>query len=132
MAQLEKKLELEFTFLSFYHHYVISTPKEGVVLDQKQLGDLVEACSGHYPDRNFVFLINRSNNYNVNPVIYLDVEQVENLIGIGVVTNKKSFVDMANFEKNFSKIPYEVFPDMDSALEWTNRIITQKDKKADL
>ena len=132
MALPLKTLELEFTILEFHNEYVISKPREGQVLEGKQVADLVEVCSDYYRGRPFVYLSYRVNDYNVNPTIYLNLDEVKNLAGIGVVSKKVSSLNMANFEKNFCKLPYEIFLELDSALEWVEEIISEKKKKADL
>ena len=132
MATPIKILELEFTILEFYHNYVISQPREGELVAGKQVADLVEVCSGFYTGQNFVYLSYRVNDYNVNPTIYLNLNDVKNLAGIAVVSRKPSSLNMASFEKNFCKIPYEIFLDLDKALMWTQEVIEAKNKKADL
>ena len=130
MNRPDKIIELEFTILEFFPNYVISRVREGQVLGGKQLADLVEVCSDHYRGRKFVYLSYRVNDFNVNPTVFLNLENKKNLAGFGVVSQKTSSLKMANFEKNFCKIPYEIFLELDKALEWVEKIL--KDKKADL
>lgn len=127
-----KILELEFTILEFYPQYVLSKPREGQVLAGKQVADLVEICSDFYQGKNFVYLSFRVNDYNVNPTVYLDLDQVKNLAGIGIVCEKQSSVNMAKFEKQFCKIPFEIFLEPEPALKWVKEIVEEKNKKADL
>lgn len=130
MPQPQKNLELEFTVLDFFRDHVISTPREGAVLEKKHVSDLVEVCSDYYEGKDFVYLSCRVNDYNVNPTIYLDLETVKNLKGIAVVSKKPTSLNMAEFEKNFCKIPFEVFTSLEPALQWTKDLL--KKKKADL
>lgn len=132
MAKPVKILELEFTILEFYNNYVISQAREGVLLAGKQIADLIEVCSDFYAGKNFVYLVYRINDYNVDPTIYLNLNEVRNLAGIGVVSRKPSSLNMAGFEKRFSKVPYEIFLDLDKALMWAQEVIEEKNKKADL
>lgn len=131
MAESLRRLELEFTILDFFPGYVLSQPREGVVLEGRQVADLVEVCSDFYKGQDFVYLSYRVNDYNVNPTIYLNLEDVRNLAGIGVVSQKSSSLKMASFEKNFCKVPYEIFLDLDKAIAWVDKIL-EKRKKADL
>ena len=132
MAEVERILELEFTILEFYPDFVISEPREGVVLAGKQVADLIEACSGHYEEKHFVYISWRVNDYNVHPTIYINLEDVKNLAGIAVVSKKASSLKMAKFEKEFSKVPYKIFTELEKALEWKDSILQEKKKKADL
>ncbi|WP_324721126.1 hypothetical protein [Salinimicrobium sp. HB62] len=121
-----KLLELEFTVLEFHSNYVLSIPREGQVLEGKQVADLIEVCSDFYKRKPFVYLSYRVNDYNVNPTIYLDLDKVKNLVGIGVVSKKVSSLNMANFEKRFCKLPYEIFLDLEPAREWVKEIVREK------
>lgn len=132
MAKPQKILELEFTILEFYSEYVISITREGQIMDGKQVADLVEVCSDFYEGKPFIYLSCRVNDYNVNPLIYLNLDEVKNLAGIGVVSKKSSSLNMANFEKNFCKIPYEIFTELKPALKWVKKMLEEKKKKADL
>lgn len=130
MNEPDKIIELEFTILEFYPDYVISRVREGQVLGGKQVTDLVEVCSEHYKGKKFVYLSYRINDYNVNPTVFLNLHHKKNIAGIGVISEKVSSLKMADFEKNFCKIPYEIFVDLNRALEWVEKVL--KDKKADL
>ena len=130
MKKIERRLELEFTILDFYDDYVLSRPRAGELLGAQQVADLVEVCSDHYGDRDFVYLSYRINEYTVNPTIYLNLEEIRNLAGIGVIITENSSLASANFEKNFSKVPYEIFMELEDALEWVQKIL--KEKKAGL
>ncbi len=132
MALPLKILELEFTILEFHTDFVLSKPREGQVMEGKQVADLVEVCSDFYDSRPFVYLSYRINNYNVNPTVYLNLDEVKNLAGIGVVSKIPSSLNMANFEKNFCKLPYEIFMELKPAKEWAKRLVEEKAKKADL
>lgn len=132
MASPLKILELEFTILEFHAEYVLSKPREGLILEGKEVADLVEACSDFYDGQPFVYLSYRVNDYNVNPTIYLNLDQVKNLAGIGVVSKKVSSLNMASFEKNFCKLPYEIFMELDPAKKWARKVVAARNKKADL
>ena len=121
-----KILELEFTVLEFHSQYVISQPKAGQILQGKQIADLVEVCSDFYEKKPFVYLSYRVNDYNVNPIIYLDLDKVDNLAGIGIVSQKVASLNMANFEKQFCKLPYEIFTELDPARKWAEKMTSEK------
>lgn len=120
-----KVLELEFTILEFHSSYVISKLREGEVVATKQVQDLVEVCSDYYRGKPFVYISYRVNDYNVNPTIYLDLDKIKNLAGIGVVSKKASSLNMAQFEKNFCKLPYEIFSELKPARKWAEKITSE-------
>lgn len=126
MEQVERKIELEYTILEFYKDYVVSRVREGVVFNKTQVKDLVEICSGYFKGKEFVYISKRVTNYNVDPTIYLNLDLVDNLAGIAIVSNKTSSLMMAGFEQNFSKVPFGIFLDLDEALEWKKKVIENK------
>ncbi len=130
MNPILRTIELEFTILEFYENFVVSRVRENFVLSKKQVFDLIDACSGNYESKNFVYISKRIHNYNVDPTVYLSLNKVKNLAGIAVVSDKISSLNMAQFEKNFSKIPFEIFLELEDAINWTQKIL--KNKKAGL
>ena len=131
MALPRKILELEFTVLEFHRDFVMSKPREGEILEGKQVAELIEVCSDFYDGEAFIYLSYRVNDYNVNPTIYMNLDEVKNLAGIGVVSQKASSLKMASFEKNFCKLPFEIFTDLDDALDWAQKVLEEKRKKAE-
>ena len=125
-----RTIELEFTLLEFHENFVVSWVKENVVLSKKQVFDLIDACSGNYENKNFVYISKRIHNYNVDPTVYINLDKVKNLAGIAIVSDKTSALNMAQFEKTFSKIPFEIFLELEDAINWTQKIL--KNKKAGL
>jgi hypothetical protein len=123
MTPILRTIELEFTILEFHENFVVSWVKENVVLSKKRAFDLIDACSGHYERTNFVYISNRVHNYNVDPTVYLSLNKIKNLAGIAIVSDKTSALNMARFEKTFSKIPYEIFLEMEEAIDWTQKIL---------
>lgn len=126
---LLKTIELEFTILEFHNNYVVSRVRENVVFSKKQVRDLVEVCSAFYNKRKFIYLSQRVNNYNVDPTIYLNISDVKNLAGIGIVSSNVAAIKMANFEQTFSKVPFSVFMEMEDALEWVKELLGEPKKK---
>lgn len=130
MEQVLQSIELDYTILNFYDNYVVSRVKEGAVISNIEIKELVEVCSDFYEEQNFVYISKRVTNYNVDPTIYLNLEKVENLAGIAIVSSKVSSIKMASFEQNFSKVPFDIFLELEEALEWKNEVV--KNKKAGL
>ena len=129
MEDILKTIELEFTILEFHSNYVVSRVRENVVLSQKQVRDLVEVCSDFYKQKKFVYISKRVNNYNVDPTIYLNIDDVKNLVGIAIVSSNSSAIKMANFEQKFARVPFTIFMEMDDALEWVNELLGKRKDK---
>ena len=56
MTPILRTIELEFTILEFHKNFVVSRVRENVVLSKKQVFDLIDACSGNYEGKNFVYI----------------------------------------------------------------------------
>ena len=123
MTDPNKKLELSFTDLVFYDSVVISTVKEDVIIAKEQVNTLIDVCLEHFDSKDFVYITNRKFNYNVNPVIYRDLVNTNNLKGIAVVSDNLEKLKTANFEKNFSPVPYELFNLKEEAMSWANSLV---------
>lgn len=121
--EILRTIELEFTILEFHKTYVVSRVRENVVFSKQQVTDLVEVCSDFYKRKKFVYLSFRVNNYNVDPTIYLNIDHVKNLAGIGIVSSNSSALKMAKFEEKFSKVPFAIFLEMEDAREWVDEIL---------
>src|SRR5690606_1065233 len=125
-----KTLRMNFTILEFFEFFVISSLFEDTVLEQDYVEELTTHCLDFYGEKQFVYISNRRAHYNVNPTIYLNLDKTRYLAGIAVVSEDPSSINMANFERNFSKLPFEVYLDMEDAQEWAIELV--KNKKADL
>lgn len=117
-----KKIDLEFTDLQFYNDYVISTVKRDMVLEKDQVRLLKRICQDFFENREFVYIAERKNDYNVNPMIYINLSEGINLSGIAVVSENISRLQTANFEKQFSNIPFELFLNLEEAKAWARSL----------
>jgi len=119
-----KTLELEFTTLEFYSNYVISRVHEDLVFSNEHVQELKNVCTDYFKDNKFVYISKRDNNYNVDPNIYRELEAIrKNLIGVAIVSNRPSSLNMANFERAFAKVNFEVFISLGDAVDWAKEIL---------
>ena len=125
-----KTHRLKFTILEFFDDFVVSTLFENIIFDQKCVDILRDICLEFYKDESFVYISQRNVDYNVDPTIYRSLTNIRPLIGVAVVSHNISAMKMANFEKKFSPLPYEIFFEMEDAMEWAEELI--RNKKADL
>ena len=123
MDQLLKTTDLPFTTLKFYKKYVVSVVNEGEVLSKHQLQELINICDRFYKDEGYVYISERIHIYNVDPTIYLNLYNVKNLKGIAITSSHITALNMANFEKNFSSVPFEVFTDFKDARAWALKLV---------
>ena len=118
-----KTLELKFTALEFFENFVVSTLFESIIFDQKCVDELEAILLSYFGDRSFVYISHRKADYNVDPTIYRNLKNIIPLKGIAVVSLNPSAITMATFEKKFSPIPYELFIEMEDAMEWAEELV---------
>ncbi|MCF4101445.1 hypothetical protein L1I30_07200 [Gillisia sp. M10.2A] len=124
MRKVLKTLELEYTTLEFYENFVVSQVREDVIFSKSQVYDLAIICSAHYAGKKYVYISNRVNNYNVDPIVYVQLEKMKkNLYGIGVVINKPSTLNMVQFEQTFIKTNSNIFFKLEEAMEWAEELL---------
>ena len=124
MNKALKTLELQFTTLEFYNNYVISRVHEDLVFSNEHVQELKKVCTEYFKDNKFVYISKRDNNYNVDPNIYRELEIVrKNLIGVAIVSDRPSSLNIANFERAFAKVSFEIFLTLDEALDWAEDIL---------
>lgn len=116
-------LELEFTTLSFHQNYVISEIKEDVIIDEDRLEELRNICNDHYKQKPFAYISVRRYSYNVNPVVYLKLKGSKYLKGIAVVSDRSHRLITANFEKQFSPVPFDIFQTLEDARAWAQEVM---------
>ncbi len=118
MSLILKTVDLEYTTLDFHENIVESKMKENTVFGLEQIENLIEICNENFKGQPYVYISHRIHNYNVNPTIYLHLLKAVNLKGIAIVSDIPSSLNMAQFEKQFSKVPFEIFLDLKDAIEW--------------
>lgn len=123
MIEEAKTQELSFTTLKFYPKFVVSTVKENILLDEEHINTLKDAILEHYQNKPFIYLANRVNSYSVNPLIYVNLIQLQVLKGIGIISEDLQRLKTANFEKQFASFPFELFQNKDEAKAWAHRLM---------
>ncbi len=124
MSELIKTVKLDFTTLDFYKNYVISVVNEEAVFSHSQFMEVVKNCKEVFNENRFVYISKRINNYNVDPTVYIKLEDIrKNLIGIAIVSNKVSSIKMAEFERTFSRVNYKISLELEEAVEWAENLI---------
>ncbi len=124
MSDLIKSKKLNFTTLYFHENFVISVVNEEAVFSHSQLMEVVNNCKEFFIEKRFVYISKRINNYNVDPTVYIKLEEIrKNLIGIAIVSNNVSSLKMAEFEKTFSKVNFKISLELEEAIEWAEDLI---------
>lgn len=125
-----KTIELDFASFDFYEDRVIARLKTEVMFRKPETLQVAEMCREFFKNRKFIYISDRKNLYNVDPMVYLDIRKTKLLCGIAVLCHESICLKMAFFEKEFARIPFEVFDELEDAIAWGDEIL--KNKKAGL
>ncbi len=122
LSPFPKIVDLDFTKIEIYEDYLISTVKEGVVFDIPQLEKLHFIFDTYFSDKVFGFIVNRENDYTVNPLCYKHAEYPNSLLGEAIYCHSELTYKTAQFEKAFYKRPFEAFFSIESCKNWINTL----------
>ncbi|HEA30010.1 MAG TPA: hypothetical protein ENH91_08465, partial [Leeuwenhoekiella sp.] len=66
-----KVIVLDFAKIEFFENYVVTHVNEDIVLDMGHFEVYKELFTTYYENRPYVYISNRANSYNVNPMAYI-------------------------------------------------------------
>lgn len=120
-----KILELNFGIVKVYNNFLVSELKEGVLFDVESNRKLLQIGSEEFNGRPYGYISNRIHSYAVNPMVYRESAEHENLKAIAVVAPTEIGRKSATVEKNFykDKSCFAIFATFDEAVEWINLTI---------
>ena len=106
-----------------FDHFIIKQVKEGQSSDLLNTSDMEVIIKEHFENKNMAYISNRANSYSVNPLVYKDIEKISNLVAIAVVSNSRSMKLSAKYESKFYSKPFEVFDNLNDAVQWVSAVI---------
>lgn len=116
-----REYQLEIGIIQVFEDYMISVFDEGTTISKEGLFQILGIVEIHFRGKSFGIISLRKNSYAVDPMIYNQLREIDNLKALAVVSIKE--IDMHNFniEKLFYKKTMKFFIDMDNALVWIKR-----------
>jgi len=120
---MPKVLNYSFCTISLYENYLIAVMDQGEHISPDRNQVLVELAETYYSDRSFVYITHRKHSYSVDPSIYLKTAKIKNLAGFAVVAEVPTSKANAEIERLFLNKPFEIFSDVESALNWTKVLL---------
>jgi len=117
-TQYPKEVILDFAKIEIFEDYLISTVKEGILFDLKNLKKLHFIFDTYFPNKLFGFISNREHDYTVDPTCYLQHSKHPRLIGEAVFCHSQSAFKTTQFEKTFYKRPFEAFFSIEQCKNW--------------
>ena len=115
--------ELSFAELEFYKDYVVAVIAEDTVVSDIHFNELIQCFDEQYGEKGYVYISNRKNNYNVNPIYFKRLETISKMKALVVVNHQPSRIEISNFEEHFCPIPYMVFNSLEEAAAWSEEFM---------
>ncbi|SHI50610.1 hypothetical protein SAMN04488096_102155 [Mesonia phycicola] len=116
-----KIIEDKIGKLRLYENYIITEINEDVVFDIEELNWLKMNIDTYYPKsiENIGYISNRINNYNIVPTNYYLSNLYNKVKTIAMVCYSDTSVQAALYEKSFQEKPFQVFRNLNDAIDWT-------------
>lgn len=121
----EQALLLDFGKITFHDKILIAEINEGVLLDVEKNRMLLKLGKNYFGNKPYGYISHRTHSYAVNPMVYLESAQAENLKAIAVVTLDPVVTQNTNVEKKFYKNvnAFNVFDNLNDAVSWLNEVV---------
>ncbi|WP_452221977.1 hypothetical protein [Lacinutrix salivirga] len=114
---------LSFCELNFQDNIVICKVFEGETVTQANSNHQTKVILNYFKDKPFVYITHRINSYSVDPNIYSNTSNIDNLLGFVVVSSNFASIKNALFEKLFLNKPFVVFNTLERAINWSKKTI---------
>lgn len=115
--------EFAFGTLHIEENIVIGIMKEGAHIDSLSNELLISFCKNFFEEKSFGYISYRLNSYSVDPTVYMDTANHQNLKAIAVVSENPLIKSNVLLERKFFNQPFESFTSIDEAKEWLSQFI---------
>ena len=123
---MKETLTFDFCDMTIYDNYLVTVMKEGMNVTPEYHDVLVEIAHMYYSEKPFVYIAHRIHSYSVDPKIYFETSKIKNLKGFAVVSNNYKAKVNAQIEQMFFSKPFEIFTNLEDAIDWAKKITTSK------
>ncbi|WP_298952393.1 hypothetical protein [uncultured Nonlabens sp.] len=116
---------LDYGELFIFKNYVIAQINEGVVLNPENNDEMRDIILNYFTDRKWVYISNRTLDYNVNPITYFETSKIDNLIGVCIITTSVIGKKTALFESEFYSKRFMVVSTVLEAIDWASEVLDE-------
>ena len=113
----------DFGLLEVHDFYLKAVISEGISIEKEISQKIIGIAKKHFPKNPFGYITHRIHSYSVNPIVYLEVAEIKNLIGFAIVSENNISTENSNFEKFFIKKPTRAFDSLEKAIAWIQELI---------
>lgn len=113
-------INLDFGKVWFKGNILIAELNEGILFDVENNRKLLEIGKEVFSNKPYGYISHRIHSYAVNPMVYLESANTENLKAIAVVTTNETCKNNTLLERQFYKEAnsFEVFDSLENAFNW--------------
>ncbi len=115
----------DYCLAEIYDDHVRVYINEGFTLAPEHISELNFVTKKHFENKPFVYLAVRINSYTINPMIYLESNKIQNLLGVAIISKDPKQKNQAKIEKAFTTKELEHFETLEEALDWKDEIINK-------
>ncbi|NAS30408.1 hypothetical protein GTQ40_05450 [Flavobacteriaceae bacterium R38] len=123
---MNKNIRLDFASIKLCENFAIGVMDEGIELKTDNNKFLLNTLKKEYKDQFFGFISNRINSYSVDPIVYKETSELENLIAIAVVMSNPMQKLSIEVEKLFYNRPFEYFDNIEDARTWIKQTLERE------
>lgn len=131
---MNNKVELDFGVIWIDDKILVSELHEGVLLDVENNRKILALGHELFEGEAFGYISHRINSYAVDPMVYRESAEHEQLRAIAVVSDKEMARKSARLEKNFytNKNSFQIFNSLEEAKIWIREVISCQSKVGSL
>ena len=97
-----REYQLDIGKVQVFEDYMVSIFDEGSTITKERVFQIIGIMEIHFRNKNFGYISLRKNSYAIDPMVYNQIREIENIKAFAVVSIKE--IDMHNF--NFEKLFY--------------------------
>ncbi|MGB7786518.1 MAG: STAS/SEC14 domain-containing protein [Salinimicrobium sp.] len=127
---MNNKVELDFGVVWIDDKILVSELHEGVLLDVENNRKILALGREIFEGEAFGYISHRINSYAVDPMVYRESAENEQLRAIAVVSDKEMARKSAQLEKKFytNKNSFQIFGSLEEAKTWIREVIACQSK----
>ena len=119
------EIDIGIGIVTIHDNYLVTVMHEGITVSVEANQILIDLAKTYFKNKPFVYITHRKNSYAVDTAIYKQTVKIQNLIGFAVVSIKGMAITNASLEKMFFNKPFEIFEELDEAINWSKNMCKQ-------
>ncbi|WP_051621268.1 hypothetical protein [Leeuwenhoekiella sp. MAR_2009_132] len=120
MGLTRKLIQLKAGIIEFTDFYALGIVNPDINFDENDRKAFLNACLDYFNDQPFGYISVRNHSYSINPLIYLELNKIDNLRAFAIVSRTSIGRGNAKIEGQFFNKPFGIFETKRDAEKWIN------------